>query len=591
MILKQIPISIHKYSDDSVLASFKCVVPVVTTDEYNALNSWFQTNKNSYPTEHSMKLLYTAGAQATQFLMDYNNHSFRNYCMLPFFCSKREGVYTQSMDILRTLSPQYKIDLSSIFDGQTFEDYGNSNYLRLRIYFKSGTYSTKTTAFYAYKSKSQNYYELQSWGICQTRSGSSNLSPNMYTGLLEDFADFVLFADASGTITGIRFYRVMGYYNYVPHVGLRVSDTSTQIYYQTSFALTDSPLFACFMYSDDTKEYDPDPYAGNLEPSESGGGTGTFSETGDTIGIPGLPTLSAVDTGFITLFNPSAAQVKALANYMWSSSFDLATFKNIVANPIDCILGLTIVPVDPPNAGSKVVSVGNIPTDVTLPYLSSQYVEVDCGTLNVQEFWGSYLDYSPYTKMSLYLPYIGIIPLDIDDVMNASITVKYHVDVLSGACVAYVLCNGTQLYTYVGQCSSNVPITSNDFTNTVNGILGIAGSIGKLAADGGASAPTEAAGIAANAINALKPNIQKSGAMSGTGGLMGVQTPYLICQRPRQSVPAKQNSYTGYPSNITAKLSTLSGYTEVDSIHLDGLSATQEEQQEIMDLLTSGVII
>ena len=335
-----------------------------------------------------------------------------------------------------------------------------------------------------------------------------------------------------------------------------------------------------------------DPYEAGAERSSGpGGGTGTFSETGDTIGIPGLPALSAVDTGFITLFNPSAAQVKALAAYMWSSSFDLATFKNIVANPIDCILGLTIVPVDPSNAGSKTVTVGNIPTNITLPYLSSQYVEVDCGTLNVQEFWGSYLDYSPYTKMSLYLPYIGIIPLDIDDVMNASIAVKYHVDVLSGACVAYVLCNGTQLYTYVGQCSSNVPITSNDFTNTVNGILGIAGALGKLSADGGASAPTAISEVAANAINALKPNIQKSGAMSGTGGLMGVQTPYLICQRPRQSVPHDQNAYTGYPANITARLSDLSGYTEVESIHLDGLSATQEEQQEIMDLLTSGVII
>lgn len=342
-----------------------------------------------------------------------------------------------------------------------------------------------------------------------------------------------------------------------------------------------------YIIEESTDPYLPD----GVDPSGTGGGTGTFAETGDTIGIPGLPTLSAVDTGFITLFNPSAAQVKSLANYMWSSSFDLTTFKNIVANPIDCILGLTIVPVDPPNAGSKTVSVGNIPTDVTMPYLSSQYVEVDCGTLNVQEFWGSYLDYSPYTKMSLYLPYIGIIPLDIDDVMNASIEIKYHVDVLSGACVAYVLCNGTQLYTYVGQCSSNVPITSNDFTNTVNGILGIAGALGKLSADGGASAPTAISEVAANAINALKPNIQKSGAMSGTGGLMGVQTPYLICQRPRQSVPAYQNTFTGYPANITAKLSDLSGYTEVESIHLDGLSATQEEQQEIMDLLTSGVII
>lgn len=333
-----------------------------------------------------------------------------------------------------------------------------------------------------------------------------------------------------------------------------------------------------------------DPYAQGGT-STTGGGTGTFSETGDIIGIPGLPSISAVDTGFITLFNPTPAQVKQLANYMWSQNFDLSLFKNVVANPIDCILGLSIVPVDPPNAGSRAVTVGNIPTDVTLPYLSSQFVEVDCGTLNVQEFWGSYLDYSPYTKMSLYLPYIGIVPLDIDDVMNASIAIKYHVDVLSGACVAYVLCNGTQLYTYVGQCSANVPITSNDFTNTVNGILGIAGSIGSLFATGGASAPTQIGSMAGNAINALKPNIQKSGAMSGTGGMMGVQTPYLICQRPRQSLPDSQNAFTGYPANITAVLGNLSGYTEVDKIHLEGIPCTNEEMAEIMQLLESGVYI
>ena len=298
-----------------------------------------------------------------------------------------------------------------------------------------------------------------------------------------------------------------------------------------------------------------------------------------------------MDTGFVTLFNPSAAQVKTLANYMWSSSFDLDTFKNIVANPIDCILGFTIVPVNPPNAGNKTVKVGNIDTGVSLPYLSSQFVEVDCGSLDIHEFWGSYLDYSPYTKMSLYLPYIGIVPLDIDDVMNTTVHVVYHVDVLSGALVAYIQCHGTQLYTYIGQCSSNVPITSNDFTNTVNGVLGIAGNIGSLVMTGGASAPSQVPQMVSNAINALKPNVQKSGAMSGTGGLMGVQKPYLICQRPRQSVPANQNKFTGYPSNITAQLGDISGYTEVDRIHLDGMTCTQEEMTEIMDLLESGVIL
>lgn len=350
----------------------------------------------------------------------------------------------------------------------------------------------------------------------------------------------------------------------------------------------DALIAATFsLYRKETDPYLPD----DEEPSGPGGGEGDFSDTGDDIEIPGLPSISAVDTGFVTLFNPTAAQVKSLANYMWSSGFDLDTFKKIVANPIDCILGFTIVPVNPPNAGSKTVKVGNIDTGVSLPYLSSQFVEVDCGSLDVHEFWGSYLDYSPYTKMSLYLPYIGIVPLDIDDVMNTTVHVVYHVDVLSGALVAYVQCHNTQLYTYIGQCSSNVPITSNDFTNTVNGILGIAGNIGSLYMTGGASAPSAVPQMVSNAINALKPNVQKSGAMSGTGGLMGVQKPYLICQRPRQSVPANQNKFTGYPSNITAQLGDISGYTEVDRIHLDGMTCTQDEMTEIMDLLQSGVIL
>lgn len=348
------------------------------------------------------------------------------------------------------------------------------------------------------------------------------------------------------------------------------------------------------------KPVDTDPYSqgGN---SGTGGGEGTFSDTGDIIGVPALPTLSAVDTGFISLFNPSASQVKALANYMWSQNFDLSLFKNIVANPIQCILGLSIVPVDPVNAGTKTLTVGNIATDVSMPYLASQYVEVDCGTLNIAEFWGSYLDYSPYTKIQLYLPYIGIVPVDIDDMQNSTIKVVYHVDVLSGACVAYVLCGGTQLYTYIGQCSSNIPVTSNDFTNTLNGILGIAGSIGSLVSSSTPTGKTgtvntggqisSIAGIASNAVDMFKPNIQKSGALSGTGGMLGVQTPYLICQRPRQSVPAYQNHFTGYPSNITYTLSDLTGYTEVQSVHLDNVPCTDAEMTEILEYLIGGVVI
>lgn len=333
-----------------------------------------------------------------------------------------------------------------------------------------------------------------------------------------------------------------------------------------------------------------DPYSEGGS-SSTGGGTGTFSDTGDAISIPGLPTLSATSAGFITIFNPSAAQMASLAGYMWSGAFDLETFRKIFANPMDCILGLSIVPVDVPAGGSAEVKVGNIGTGIYMTKAASQYVEVDCGTLNVEEFWGAYLDYDPYTKAEIYLPYIGTHPIAVDDIMGKPVHVVYHVDILSGACVAYVKCGDSVLYSFIGQCSSSIPISGNDWTNVVNGVLSIAGSIGTMVATGGASAPAAVGRIVSTAVNTLKPTVEKSGSLSGTGGMMGIQTPYLILTRPQQALPAKQNTYTGYPSFITASLESLSGYTEIEEIHLENVPATSGELDEIISLLKGGVIL
>lgn len=336
---------------------------------------------------------------------------------------------------------------------------------------------------------------------------------------------------------------------------------------------------------------EPDPYGNGGGTSETGGGTGTFDGTSDNVDFPSLPTVSAVNTGFITLFNPSISQLNSLSSYMWSSAFDLNTFRKLFANPMDCILGLSIVPVAIPKGGTVDVTVGNISTGVSMTKAETQYVEVDCGTLNVEEYWGAYLDYDPYTKAELYLPYIGIHAISVDDIMNKPVHIKYHVDILSGACTAYVKCGGSVLYTFIGQCSSSIPVTGNDWTNVINGVLSIAGAVGSMVATGGASAPMASNIIASTAVNGMKPSIEKSGSMSGTGGMLAVQTPYLILTRPRQAVPSGQNQFMGYPSFITENLGSISGYTEIESIHLENIPATGQELSEIESLLKEGVIL
>lgn len=404
--------------------------------------------------------------------------------------------------------------------------------------------------------------------------------------LVDGVSDYVLATIGSG---------VGGYYNYSPR-GLFCAGVAKR---STGTAYSEIYKIAKLWFLDNStgKKVDPlinnDPYA-NGGSTDSGGGTGDFDGSSDAIGIPDLPSASATDAGFITLFNPTLSQMQSLASYMWSDLFDLDAWRKIFADPMDAILGLSIVPVKVGSSGTREVKVGNISTGVTMDVASSQYVKVDCGTLNVKEYWGAYLDYEPFTKAEIYLPYIGTHPIAVDDIMGKAVHVEYHVDILSGACVAYVQCTGGKLdsvlYNFVGQCSSSIPITGNDWTNVVNGVLSIAGSIGTMVATGGAAAPFAVGEIASSAVNSMKPTVEKSGSVSGTGGLMGIQKPYLILTRPRQAVPKNQYKYTGYPAYINRKLSDLKGYTEVDQIHIEGVYATEQEYSELDSLIRSGVI-
>lgn len=350
--------------------------------------------------------------------------------------------------------------------------------------------------------------------------------------------------------------------------------------------------FSIRFTQDDIEIFVPptDPYSDGGESNE-GGGTGDFDLTSDPIDFPDLPTLSAVDTGFISLFNPSLSELQALANYMWDGSlFDLSTWQKLFADPMDAILGLSIVPVAVPDAGQSNIKVGNIATPISMNKASTQYVTVDCGTLNVNEYWGAYLDYEPYSKAEIYLPYCGIHPIAIDDIMGKAVHVKYNVDILSGACCAMVKCGDSVLYSFIGQCASSIPISGTDFTQMINGIISAAVSVGSMVASGGATAPLAVPSLANTAINSMKPSIEKSGAMGGTGGMLAIQKPYLILTRPKQALPSNQNKYTGYPSYITCNLGDLSGYTEIEKIHLEGFTGTDFELQETLKLLETGVI-
>ena len=340
-----------------------------------------------------------------------------------------------------------------------------------------------------------------------------------------------------------------------------------------------------------------DPYADGGT-SGPGGGNGTFDFSSTPIDFQGLPNIGAYNTGMIDLYVPSAGQLQAMSAYLWAGAFDPDNFKKLLADPMDAVLGLSIVPVTAAQIGTAAAElvIGNISTGLAMPKAGAQYVAIDCGSVSILPKWGAYLDFSPYSKLQLFLPYIGFVAISPDDCMNGSISVRYSIDILSGTCVAQVKCNDHVLYELSGTCSVACPITAGQYQNIALTALRTVGSVaGTLAAAAAGNVGGVTAGIedAANSVIAsAKPEIQRSGGFGGSAGLMGHQIPFLVLTIPKMCRPGDQNKYLGYPSFVTLQLGTLTGFTSVEEIHIENIpGACDDDIAEIGELLKEGVFL
>ncbi len=349
-------------------------------------------------------------------------------------------------------------------------------------------------------------------------------------------------------------------------------------------------------------------------------GEGDGSIGGADVGVPGLPTLGNVSAGLFSLFAPTAAQMNALADFLWtdidfsqviSAPDQLSAlnaianifqelgeaFKREIANPAKMIFGLSIIPSQGLAIGGAAnVKIGFVDTGVAMNILTNRYFSVDCGGVSISPVCGdTFLDYAPYSKFSIYLPYIGVKPLDANDCVGHTISVKYNCDAVSGGCVCYVCKDGAVYYQYAGNIAMNLPLSSESWANTIAAAMNTASQLAAGIASGGvagagAAALQAASNVAANPSQ-LSPQIDHSGAVNGAAGYLGVQYPYIIREAVRFLDTAGMNQVKGYPSHYLTKLSNLSGYTEVLECHLEGIKATENELNEIENLLKSGVII
>lgn len=363
-----------------------------------------------------------------------------------------------------------------------------------------------------------------------------------------------------------------------------------------------------------------------------------WANTSDAITPDGLPTKGAVASGMLKVFSPSDTQVANLVDLMFSYNFFDWLQKNL-QNLEELFVSFGTVPFTVTKGSTQSVTflgfdISSFTHPVTLTEAAEQFYEIDMGSIALNgtddriHASNSVFDYSPFSKLGIYLPFVGYQELDIDECRGNTINLKYRVDIVSGSCVALISLNSDKdrcLYQFSGNCLSQIPLGSVDMSSIVQGSINIAvalasaGSTAAVSSAGDAFATEQAdagklsdagknlgshqrgAQVAnavsnlnsatVNGIMGMKPHFKHSGAIGSTGGQLAVKQPYLFLTTPREAVPKSYQKYCGFPCNITDKLGNFSGYTVVEDIRLNGLVATSPEVEEIYNLLKSGVIV
>lgn len=137
----------------------------------------------------------------------------------------------------------------------------------------------------------------------------------------------------------------------------------------------------------------------------------------------------------------------------------------------------------------------------------------------INPFFGSFLDFEPYTKVQVRLPFIGTVSVPTSACMGGELMVNYIFDNRNGNCVAQILCKSMRNlenedsdgFIIIGQYSGNCAMPAAICGNTTGGearigaVRGFASSavaMGAAAALGTITAPVATAGIIGSAVNA-----------------------------------------------------------------------------------------
>lgn len=225
----------------------------------------------------------------------------------------------------------------------------------------------------------------------------------------------------------------------------------------------------------------------------------------------------------------------------------------------------------------------------------------------------------PYSQTQIFIPYYGLVDVNRSTLSGKTLQLWYQFDLTTGEGTAFLVTVetvsganrrrvifsaavkvGTQLSLNVTNAKENQNARTASALNTAVGLVSSAVSLGIGAATGNPVAVVGGVlGAGKTIVSAVNENIsiidRASVSLShGNAGWMGDNRPYLRTVRGVPSTDYASASFAavyGRPLCETRRLSTLSGFTICNNVHLPQSGMTKPENDELTAIMETGFIL
>lgn len=320
-------------------------------------------------------------------------------------------------------------------------------------------------------------------------------------------------------------------------------------------------------------------------------------------------------------------------DYMQINTAEIsAELQRAIINPFQYIVSCKWFPEKPPTLDTVTsITVGSweFTGGSAFPLAASAYsIHSQDVTLpqHTQKARGDWLQQSPYTRYALSYPPFGVVELDNSKITTNIITVARRIDYVSGIGVIQITTPNSldsgQTLLYQADCNIGIDIQLSQ-VSVANGVLSdvtnVVGSVASSASSASAFGAAGAlfAGGASLITSSLQTNTFKgaltgafadaAGAGSGIGTAIAAANSSLQTRGTNGSIAAylempglfwkfsmiadADPTNLGYPLCAKKKLSTLSGFTTIQTPDIDTVLATQPEIAMIVNFMQAGFFI